>query len=124
MVVSGLGRWGVRPDAFLWAGRIVGGFRRLLEGVRLGWDGVDLPAARGTLFVQRTPFKTQRPLTTETNGLDQGVTIIFNPSQAHGVQQALDEISTVSAISKPSVLLVGRYRKNREALPPVRQQHR
>ena len=49
-----------------------------------------------TAFVQRNPDQTQRPLTTETTSKDHGITIIYNPNQAQGVQQALDRINTIS----------------------------
>ena len=74
-----------------------------------------------TAFVQRNPDQTQRPLTAANDTHDSGITIIFHPNPTHGVQQALEQINRATPAPKPSVLVLGRYQRSKEALPSARE---
>ena len=73
-----------------------------------------------TAFVQRNPEQTQRPLRSSSSGDDTGISVIFERDATRGIRQALDRINTHAKGEHRSVLVLGRYRSSRKALPPLR----
>ena len=73
-----------------------------------------------TAFIQRNPEQTQRPLRSRERGDDTGITVVVEADPTRGVRRALDHIETFGTGERWSVLVLGRYRFSREALPPRR----
>ena len=75
-----------------------------------------------TAFVTRNPEQTQRTLHPAEGVPDGGVTIIASGDRRDGVEDALRAIAQREGEDGPplSVLMLGRYRGSREALPPRR----
>ncbi len=80
-------------------------------------DGILEPS---TAFVKRNPEQTQRPLRPASGAGDDGVTIVADFSLAGGVARALRDIEANARGERRSVLVLGRYRQSREAVPPRR----
>ncbi len=76
-----------------------------------------------TAFVTRNPEQTQRTLRPAEGVPDGGVTIIASGDRRDGVEEALRDIAEREGPDGPplSVLVLGRYRGSREALPPPRR---
>jgi len=72
-----------------------------------------------TAFVVRNPAQTQRALRPAQGVRDGGVTIIASDAPARGLRDALRDIQACEGASGPpvSVLVLGRYRNSRGALP-------
>ncbi|MXZ88375.1 MAG: hypothetical protein F4Z07_05930 [Dehalococcoidia bacterium] len=72
-----------------------------------------------TAFVTRNPEQTQRKLRPADHVPDGGVTVIASGDRGNGVQDALRDIEEREGADGPprSVLVLGRYRGSREALP-------
>ncbi len=75
-----------------------------------------------TAFVTRNPEQTQRDLRPAEGLPDGGLTIIASGDRGEGVEEALRDIAEREGEDGPplSVLMLGRYRGSREALPPRR----
>ncbi|MYB41875.1 MAG: AAA family ATPase [Chloroflexi bacterium] len=75
-----------------------------------------------TAFVVRNPAQTQRALRPAEGVPDAGVTVIASDDPARGLQNALRDIEARERESGApiSVLVLGRYRGSRGALPPRR----
>ena len=73
-----------------------------------------------TAFVTRNPEQTQRALHPAEGVPDGGVTIIASGDRGDGLRDALRDIEEREGADGPlrSVLVLGRYRGSREALPP------
>ena len=73
-----------------------------------------------TAFVTRNPEQTRRELRPAPDAPDGGVTVIAAEGAARGLEEALRDIEAREGGSGPplSVLVLGRYRGSREALPP------
>ena len=67
-----------------------------------------------TGFIQRNPEQTQRPLRTESDSLDLGITVVFNGDPEAGAKIALREIVSETACELASVLALGRYKRSME----------
>ena len=76
-----------------------------------------------TAFVVRNPAQTQRTLRPAQGVRDGGVTVIANDDPAHGLWDALHDIQARESDGRTpvSVLVLGRYRRSRGALPSPRQ---
>ena len=76
-----------------------------------------------TAFVVRNPAQTQRTLRPAEGVRDGGVTVIASDSPARGLRDALRDIQACEGASGApvSVLVLGRYRSSRGALPPPRR---
>ncbi len=73
-------------------------------------------------FVQRNPTQTQRELRSASSDPDDGITVVAVKKQREGVIKVLDDIEAAAIQGgrqgqKPSVLVLGRYRKGRSDLP-------
>ena len=76
-----------------------------------------------TAFVVRNPAQTQRTLRPADAVRDEGVTVIASDDPARGLQSALGDVEALEGSDGPpiSVLVLGRYRGSRGALPrPLR----
>ncbi len=75
-----------------------------------------------TAFVVRNPAQTQRALRPAGGVRDAGVTIVAGDDPARGLRDALRDIEQREGGDGPplSVLVLGRYRGSRGALPPPR----
>ena len=73
-----------------------------------------------TAFVVRNPAQTQRTLRPAEGVRDGGVTVIASDDPARGLRDALRDIQACEGASGApvSVLVLGRYRSSRGALPP------
>ena len=76
-----------------------------------------------TAFVVRNPAQTQRTLRPAEGVRDGGVTVIASDNPARGLRDALRDIQACEGPSgaRVSVLVLGRYRRSRGALPPPRR---
>ena len=76
-----------------------------------------------TAFVVRNPAQTQRTLRPADGVRDEGVTVIASDDAARGLQTALHDMETIEGSDGPpiSVLVLGRYRGSRGALPRPRR---
>ena len=76
-----------------------------------------------TAFVVRNPAQTQRTLRPAEGVRDGGVTVIASDDPARGLRDALRDIQACEGASGApvSVLVLGRYRRSRGALPPPRR---
>ena len=76
-----------------------------------------------TAFVVRNPAQTQRTLRPAEGVRDGGVTVIASDDPARGLRDALDDIQACEGASGApvSVLVLGRYRRSRGALPSPRR---
>ena len=76
-----------------------------------------------TAFVVRNPAQTQRTLRPAQGVRDGGVTVIASDDPARGLRDALRDIQACEGASGApvSVLVLGRYRRSRGALPPPRR---
>ena len=76
-----------------------------------------------TAFVVRNPAQTQRTLRPAQGVRDGGVTVIASEDPAHGLWDALHDIQACEGAAGPplTVLVLGRYRRSRGALPSPRQ---
>ena len=90
--------------------------RTLSQTFRFG-DGILEPS---TAFVKRNPEQTQRLLRPASGSENQGVTIVADYIPAGGVARALQDIEAHAGGERRSVLVLGRYRQSREAVPPRR----
>ena len=97
---------------------------RYLGHVRERTLGRTFRFARGilepsTAFVVRNPAQTQRTLRPADDVRDEGVTVIASDDPARGLQHALREIEAREGQDGPplTVLVLGRYRGSRAALP-------
>ena len=73
-----------------------------------------------TAFVQRNPEQTQRPLRSRRRGDDKGISVVIESDATRGVKRALEHIDALEGGEERSVLVLGRYRFSREAMPPLR----
>ena len=82
--------------------------------------GIEEPS---TAFVVRNPAQTQRTLRPADGVRDEGVTVIASDDPARGLQTALQDIEEHEGSDGPpiSVLVLGRYRGSRGALPRPRR---
>ena len=82
--------------------------------------GIEEPS---TAFVVRNPAQTQRTLRPADGVRDEGVTVIASDDAARGLQTALQDIEEHEGSDGPpiSVLVLGRYRGSRGALPRPRR---
>ena len=62
-----------------------------------------------TAFIQRNPEQTQRPLRTESDSHDLGITVVVNGDPEAGAKMALQEIVSETAGGRASVLVLGRF---------------
>lgn len=76
-----------------------------------------------TAFVVRNPAQTQRALRPAAGVRDSGVTVIASDAPALGLRDALSHIEACEGASGPpvSVLVLGRYRSSKGALPASRR---
>ena len=76
-----------------------------------------------TAFVVRNPAQTQRTLRPTRSVRDGGVTVIASDAPARGLRDALTDIEACEGASGPpvSVLVLGRYRSSKGALPGSRR---
>ena len=76
-----------------------------------------------TAFVVRNPAQTQRTLRPARGVRDGGVTVIASDDPAHGLWDALHDLQAREGAGRTpiSVLVLGRYRRSRGALPSSRQ---
>ena len=76
-----------------------------------------------TAFVVRNPAQTQRTLRPAQGVRDGGVTVIASEDPARGLRDALHDIQACEGADGPpvAVLVLGRYRRSRGALPSPRQ---
>ena len=70
-----------------------------------------------TAFVQRNPEQTRRPLLSASSAKDHGVTVVAGHDPSGGLARALQEIEEEAQRKRSSVLVLGRYRYSRDALP-------
>ena len=82
--------------------------------------GIEEPS---TAFVVRNPAQTQRTLRPADGVRDEGVTVIASDDPARGLQTALGDVEALEGSDGPpiSVLVLGRYRGSRGALPRPRR---
>ena len=73
-----------------------------------------------TAFVQRNPEQTQRPLRSSGRGNDTGITVVAEADGTRGVRRVLQHIEKLGGGERRTVLVLGRYRYNREVLPSLR----
>ena len=69
-----------------------------------------------TEFVQRNPEQTQRPLLPAPTADDEGIAVVSSDNLQAGVEVALLEILGKATGGRPSVLVLGRYRRSGQAL--------
>ena len=67
-------------------------------------------------FIQRNPEQTQRPLRSESDGKDSGITVVFNGHPEEGLALALQEIKRESAGKRHTVLVLGRFNSSQDTL--------
>ena len=91
--------------------------RTLSRTFRFG-NGVLGPS---TAFVKRNPEQTQRPLLSAKGPEDEGVAVVANSSPAGGMAEALQDIEAKARGGRRTVLVLGRYRQGRDALPTHRR---
>jgi DNA helicase-4 len=72
-----------------------------------------------SLFVRTNPAQSQRELLPSPGVIDEGITVICRSDFAVGVSEALAEIAERSQSSRPSVLVLGRYRITGDRLEPL-----
>ena len=72
-----------------------------------------------TDFIQRNPEQTRKPLRTMSKAEDHGIVVIHEVDPTKGLVHALREIGTKAKGKKHSVLVLGRYRKTRKAVPTI-----
>jgi DNA helicase-4 len=92
--------------------------RNLSQTFRYG-DSILKPTST---FVQRNRAQTQRELRSASSGPDDGITEVRAKEQKEGVIEVLDDIEAAAIQgggqdSRPSVLVLGRYRSGRNELP-------
>ena len=81
-------------------------------------DGILKPS---TAFVKRNvEDQTQRELRSASGAEDEGVTVVAEDDPARGVARVLQEIEANTRDRRRSVLVLGRYKKSRDALPTAR----
>ncbi len=102
-------------------GRYLGHVRERTLGRTFRFAGGILEPS--TAFVVRNPAQTQRALRPARGVRDGGVTVIAGDDPRHGVEDALRDIEDREGEDGPpiSVLVLGRYRDSRKALPPRRR---
>ena len=69
-----------------------------------------------TEFVKRNPEQTQRPLLPAPTADDEGIAVVSSDNLQAGVEVALSEILGKATGGRPSVLVLGRYRRSGQAL--------
>ena len=72
-----------------------------------------------TAFVQRNPEQTKRPLRPSGRADDKGISVVIESNATRGIRRALEQIETLEGGQRRSVLVLGRYRFSRDALPPL-----
>ena len=72
-----------------------------------------------TAFVQRNPEQTKRPLRSSGRADDKGISVVIESDATRGIESALEHIETLEGGQRRSVLVLGRYRFSRDALPPL-----
>ena len=66
--------------------------------------------------MQRNPEQTQRPLLPAPTADDEGIAVVSSDNLQAGVEVALSEILGKATRGRPSVLVLGRYRRSGQAL--------
>ena len=101
---------GLVRDCGTYLGHVQG--RQLGQTFRFG-DGILGPS---TVFVQRNPDQTQRPLSSAGVDKDDGITIVVDRDPASGLMWVLEDIQRDDEGRRRSVLVLGRYGHSRKAL--------
>ena len=76
-------------------------------------DGILNPSSE---FIQRNTEQTQRPLRSESDGKDSGITVVFNGRPEEGLALALQEIEREAAAKRQTVLVLGRFNFSQDKL--------
>ena len=76
-------------------------------------DGILNPSSE---FIQRNTEQTQRPLRSESDGKDSGITVVFNGRPEEGLALALQEIEREAAAKRQTVLVLGRFNFSQDTL--------